>query len=84
MKTVIIYSTEYCPYCVHAKQLFDSLKVLYQEIRVDNDDKMKEQMIQRSGRRTVPQIFIGNEHVGGFDDLKALHEKGLLMKWLQD
>ena len=84
MKEVIVYSTEYCPYCVHAKQLLDSLKVPYQEIRVDNDSQLREQMIQISGRRTVPQIFIGGRHVGGFDDLKALHEKNELLKWLED
>lgn len=79
-----MYSTAICPYCIHAKQLLDSLQIPFDEIRVDNDDSLRKQMEERSGRRTVPQIFIGDKHVGGFDDLKALYESGALPSWLND
>jgi len=84
MKKVIIYSTERCPYCISAKELFGYLKIPYEEIKVDSDPKMRVHMEQISGRRTVPQIFIGDRHVGGFDDLKALHERDELSTWLSD
>jgi glutaredoxin 3 len=82
MNKVTIYSTGYCPYCTHAKALFDSLNIPYEEIKVDTDPEMRQHMEQISKRRTVPQIFIGERHVGGFDDLKALHERGELHAWL--
>lgn len=82
MKKVTLYSTAICPYCIHAKELLDSLQIPYEEIRVDVDTDLRKKMEQRSGRRTVPQIFIDDKHVGGFDDLKALYEKGELMSWL--
>lgn len=84
MKKVILYSTPNCPYCTHAKQLFESEKIPYEEIRVDLDVEQRHTMEQLSGRRTVPQIFIGGRHVGGFDDLKALYESGELSQWLLD
>lgn len=83
MKQVVIYSTEVCPYCIHAKQLLDMKKVPYQEIRVDTNPERRVEMERLSGRRTVPQIFIGDRHVGGFDDLKALHDRGELDEWLK-
>ena len=82
MNKVKIYSTATCPYCIRAKQLLESQGISYQEIRVDLDKAAREEMEQLSQRRTVPQIFIGNQHVGGFDDLKALHDKGELPHWL--
>lgn len=76
---IIIYSTLMCPYCVQAKQLLDHKGAEYKEIRVDQEpDKMAEMLSKSGGRRTVPQIFIGGSHVGGFDDLKALNEQGKL------
>lgn len=73
-----IYTTQLCPYCDQAKALFKDRGLEYTEIRVDsNSDKMKE-MLERSQRRTVPQIFINNNHVGGFDDLKQLVEANRL------
>jgi glutaredoxin 3 len=82
MNKVVMYSTASCPYCAHAKELLDSEKVTYEEIRVDLDEKKRAYMEKISGRRTVPQIFIGDKHVGGFDDLKALYERGELNAWL--
>jgi glutaredoxin 3 len=77
MKKVTIYSTNVCPYCVKAKILLDKKKANYTEINVEGDDELREKMIQKAGgRRTVPQIFIGDYHVGGCDDLYALDAKG--------
>jgi glutaredoxin 3 len=69
MKKVLIYSTATCPYCVRAKQLLKDKGLVYTEIHVDQDDAEREKMISLSGRRTVPQIFIDEKHIGGFDDL---------------
>ncbi|WP_116367951.1 glutaredoxin 3 [Parahaliea mediterranea] len=73
---VTIYTTPYCPYCIRAKQLLEGKQVSYTEIGVDRDPQLRQQMMQRSGRRTVPQIWIGERHVGGFDDLAALERQG--------
>lgn len=78
MATVTIYTKENCPYCVWAKALLDAKKATYQEIRIDLDTDKQAEMIQLSGRRTVPQIFINSEHIGGFDDLSALDQAGKL------
>ncbi|MDX1900663.1 MAG: glutaredoxin 3 [Gammaproteobacteria bacterium] len=78
MATVIIYTKAICPYCDWAKKLLDSKKVTYQEIRVDTDPAQRETMERLSGRRTVPQIFINDHPVGGFDDLSALDKAGKL------
>jgi glutaredoxin 3 len=83
MATVTIYSKENCPYCVHAKQLLDSKNVKYNEIRIDLDETKRDEMLQLSGgRRTVPQIFINDQAIGGFDDLAALAKSGELDKLL--
>lgn len=78
MAEVLVYSKENCPYCLRAKQLLASLKVNFTEIRVDLDPEKLTEMLQRSGRRTVPQIFINGESIGGCDDLFALHHAGRL------
>lgn len=83
-KPVVIYSAEGCSYCMRAKQLLDMKRVSYTEIRVDLDSKQREKMEKISHRKTVPQIFIGDRHVGGFDDLKKLQEDGMLDDWLKD
>jgi glutaredoxin 3 len=76
---VIVYSTGWCPYCVRAKALLERKGVPFREIRVDEDPAERETMLERSrGQRTVPQIFIGDRHVGGFDDLYALDKAGEL------
>lgn len=85
MKKVQVYSTGYCPFCVMAKRLLSSKGVSYEEVAVDSDTTKREEMLARSGgRRTVPQIFIGDRHVGGFDDLAALDRKGELDPLLAD
>ncbi|HEX4299235.1 MAG TPA: glutaredoxin 3 [Gammaproteobacteria bacterium] len=73
---VLIYSTRVCPYCVRAKALLDSKQVAYTEVMVDHDPGKLTEMMQKSGRRTVPQIFVGDRHVGGFDDLYMLDRSG--------
>lgn len=79
MPKVEIYSTDYCPYCVKAKNLFDRKKVDYQEIDVTNDDDARMALVKKAnGLRTVPQIFINDKHIGGCDDLYALDQKGEL------
>ena len=78
MPNIIIYTTATCPYCDNAKQLFKRKGASYIEIRVDQDATLKDEMIQRSGRRSVPQIFINDQHIGGFDDLAALEKAGKL------
>lgn len=77
-KSVLIYETGLCGFCRAAKRLLDSKKVEYQTIRVDKDHEQRQIMMDRSGRHTVPQIFIGDHHVGGFDDLSELEEAGEL------
>lgn len=73
MPAVIIYLTETCPYCIRAKRLLDEVGAAYTPISVDFDSNLRAEMIQRSKRFTVPQIFIDDEHIGGFDELNALH-----------
>ncbi|MGE0811266.1 MAG: glutaredoxin 3 [Immundisolibacter sp.] len=75
---VTIYTSAWCGYCAMAKRLLDSKGVRYDEIPVDMDVKRRAEMEQRSGRRTVPQIWIGERHVGGYDDLAALERAGQL------
>ena len=69
---VTIYTTSVCPYCAAAKTLLSNRQVNFTEIDVSTRPDLREEMIRRSGRRTVPQIFIGETHVGGYDDLAAL------------
>jgi glutaredoxin 3 len=75
---ITVYSTGWCPYCQRAKALLNSKQLVFNEIDVDEDPKSRQEMTTRSGRRTVPQIFIGERHVGGCDDLIALEERGEL------
>jgi len=83
MPNIVMYSTAFCGYCQRARNLFERKGVEVREIKVDEDPKEREIMLQRSGgRRTVPQIFIGERHVGGFDDLAALDRSGELDKLL--
>jgi glutaredoxin 3 len=78
MKKVLIYTTPVCPYCMRAKRLLQKKGVAYEEIDVAGDDAAREQLAERTGLQTVPQIFIGEEHVGGSDDLHALEQAGKL------
>lgn len=72
MPNVIIYTSRLCGYCTMAKKLLERKAVAYQEIDVDSRPGLRQELIEKSGRRTVPQIYIGDYHVGGFDDLRAL------------
>lgn len=67
-----------------AKQLFDDIGVIYKEIRVDQHTEIRVEMIQRSGRRTVPQVFIGDRHIGGCDDAQSALQSGELKIWLEE
>ncbi len=72
MNKVLIYTANLCPYCTMAKRLLDQKNVSYSEINVDSKAGLRNEMVEKTKRRTVPQIFIGDFHVGGFDDLYAL------------
>ena len=78
MAPVLMYTTAICPYCVAAKKLLAQKGVTAEEIRVDQNPHLREEMMQKSRQRTVPQIWIGDYHVGGFTDLLALDKQGKL------
>ncbi len=83
MQKVTMYCTAVCPYCVAAERLLKSKGVdNIDKIRVDEKPELREAMIEKTGRRTVPQIYIGDTHVGGFDDINALDKAGGLMPLL--
>ena len=83
MQAVRMYTTEYCPYCIRAKQLLKERGVAQiEEIRIDEDPDQRRTLMESTGRRTVPQIFIGRTHVGGCDDLVALDRQGGLLPLL--
>ncbi|HEX5276306.1 MAG TPA: glutaredoxin 3 [Fluviicoccus sp.] len=84
MKTVTLYSTSTCPWCVQAENLLNRIGAPVEKIRVDQSAAQLDTMIARSGRRTVPQIFIGERHVGGFSELHALEQQGALSPLLHD
>lgn len=75
---IVIYTTAVCPYCVAAKNFLKSKGQTWEEVRVDTDPAEREKMVARAKRTSVPQIFIGDTHVGGYDDLIALHRAGKL------
>ena len=83
MQSVTMYTTAVCPYCVQAKRILKSKGVEHiEEIRIDTNPTERAAMMERTGRRTVPQIFIGTTHVGGCDDLMALDGQGQLLALL--
>lgn len=78
MPEIIIYTSNLCPYCTMAKRLLSAKGATYTELNVDTTAGLREEMMQKTKRRTVPQIYIGEQHIGGFDDLRALDlKKGL-------
>jgi glutaredoxin 3 len=81
--TVVMYSTRFCPFCVRARSLLENKDVGYTDIGVDSQPQLRREMMQRSGRTTVPQIWIGEKHVGGFDDLARLEQLGQLDELLK-
>ena len=78
MSEVIVYSSDYCPYCMRAKQLLERKGVRFTEINVDGQPQVRAEMALKAGRTSVPQIWIGATHVGGCDDLHALERAGKL------
>ena len=77
MSGVVMYSSMFCPYCSMAKRLLESKGIAFEEISVDLESALRAEMMARAnGRHTVPQIFVGEHHVGGFDDLYALEQAG--------
>lgn len=81
---VLMYTTAICPYCQMARRLFQEKGAKYTEIRVDQNPGKRTEMMQKSGRRTVPQIWIGDTHVGGFDEAYALERTGKLDALLKE
>jgi len=84
MPNIIIYTAPACGYCTMAKRLLERKGAAYQEINIDSKPGLRSEIMQKTGRRTVPQIFIGAHHVGGFDDLYALEQSGQLNALLTD
>lgn len=83
MAQIIMYSTAVCPYCIRAEQLLQRKGVtVIDKIRIDLEPDLRIAMIEKTGRRTVPQIFINEQHIGGYDDLAALDQAGLLNELL--
>jgi glutaredoxin 3 len=78
-----MYSTRFCPFCVRARRVFEQKKAAYTDIAVDADPAKRRHMEDLSGRHTVPQIWIGDVHVGGFDELWQLEQRGQLDPLLQ-
>lgn len=84
MAKVLMYSTQVCPYCVMAERLLKSKGVTeIEKILIDVDPAKRQEMMTRTGRRTVPQVYIGDTHVGGYDDLSALDKRGGLTPLLE-
>lgn len=78
MNAVKIYSADWCPFCNRAKRLLDNKGVPYQEINVDQNPGTREEIMQKTGHKTIPQIFIGEEFIGGFSELSSLDSRGEL------
>jgi glutaredoxin 3 len=79
MARIVMYSTAVCPYCIRAEQLLQRKGVTeIEKIRIDLQPELRTAMVEQTGRRTVPQIFINEQHIGGYDDLAALDQAGLL------
>ena len=79
MKDVIIYTTKTCAYCYKAKSLLKGLDIAYQEVSVDFNSELRAEMASRAGKTSVPQIWFGENHIGGCDDLHELHASGDLL-----
>ena len=81
--SVVLYSTRFCPYCVRAKALLAKKGVEFKDISVDGDVELRREMMAKSGQHTVPQIWIGEQHIGGCDELFALEKQGKLDSLLE-
>ena len=84
-KNIVIYSKSYCPYCIHAKKFFLRKGLPFEEIDILETPHRRDEMLEKSnGQRTVPQIFIGEKHIGGYTDLIKLEEDGLFESYIKD
>lgn len=83
MAKVTIYTTRYCPFCIRAKQLLLSKGADFKEIAADGNDAMRRELFEKTRQRTVPQIWIGEQHIGGCTDLEALDDDGVLDNMLR-
>jgi glutaredoxin 3 len=83
LPAVTLYVSDWCPYCQRAKGLLTQKNIAFSEINVEDDVKFRNEMIARSNRRTVPQIFLGDKHIGGCEDLYALNDSGELDRLIQ-
>ena len=84
MAKVIVYTTNYCPYCVNVKKLFESLNIEFEEISLENNNELREKLSKENkGWRSVPMVFINDTFIGGFDDTSALHKAGKLLPMLE-
>ena len=84
MASIVLYTTMFCPFCSRAKRLLEAKGVSYTEIDVGMDSSKRQEMMDLAGGRQVPQIFIGERHVGGSDELVALEQAGELDKWIEE
>jgi glutaredoxin 3 len=84
MTEVVMYTTGICPFCIMEKQIFDDMDVSYREIRVDQHPEKRHEMREMTGRRTVPQVFVGDRYVGGCDDTQDALRSGQLKDWLKE
>lgn len=84
MARIEIYTTPNCPFCVRAKRLLDARGIPFREIDVGDDDALRADIVERTGRRTVPQIFIDGRSIGGFEELAALDTAGELAEYMGD
>ena len=82
MTKVVVYTTQYCPCCMQAKSLLKHKGVAFEEVDVGEDDALRARVVELSGRRTVPQIFIDDKPIGGYDELRALDDQGELDRLL--
>ena len=83
MPEVVMYSTGWCPYCARARALFERKGITFREIDIETNAELRAEMLTRSGRRSVPQIFVGERHLGGFEELYDLERSGELDSILQ-
>ena len=83
MQTVLVYTSRPCGYCSAAKSLLDQIGIAYEEHDLTGDQAARISLMERSGQRTVPQIFVGEVHVGGFTELRAMHSAGQLLPLVQ-
>ena len=84
MRKVEIYSQPQCPYCHHAKALLDTKEIAYEEYNIASDRALLTEMVERTGGRTLPQIVINDQAIGGYDDLRQLEDQGLLQALLDE